>query len=140
MLKNMSLRFSSNGEKNDAYRHIISSCYQVKHVPEYYIAFRRGHILLSYLLIAGCDIRVQFSVRPSFRPSSTFVTINFSVPIIARCIKPCIVIVITSTIDPVPLTYISNSPPISKYVVSKFPWVGHQICYKILFRTCRESI
>ena len=26
-------------KKNDAYRHIILSCYQVKHLPECYIAF-----------------------------------------------------------------------------------------------------
>ena len=67
--------------------------------------------------------------------SSTFVTINFSVPIIVRYMKPCIVIPLTCStsthLDPEPLTYISSSPPISKYVVSKFSWVGHQICYKI---------
>ena len=71
MLKNMSLRFSSNGEKktkNDAYRYIISSCYQVKHLQECYIAFQRGQILLSHLLIAGSDIRIQFFF-PSIIPS-----------------------------------------------------------------------
>ena len=82
MLKNMSLRFSSNAKKKkkkkktnkkktDAYRHIISLCYQVKHLPECYIAFQRGHILFRSL---------------------TFVTINFSVPIMAGFMKPCIVI------------------------------------------------
>ena len=44
-------------------------------------------------LIAGCNIGVQLSVRPSFRPS-TSVTINFSVPMMARIMKPCIVIVL----------------------------------------------
>ena len=54
--------------KNDAYRHNISSCYHVKHLPESYIEIQRGHILLSHLLIAGCDIRVQF-IFPSIIPS-----------------------------------------------------------------------
>ena len=65
-------------------------------------------MFLSHLLIAGCDIGVQFSVNPS-----TAVTINFSVPMIAEFMKPCIVIDLTCStsthIDRVPLTYISCS-------------------------------
>ena len=30
--------------------------------------------------------------------------------------------------------------PISKYLVSKIPLVGHQICYKISFRTSKKAL
>ena len=35
---------------------------------------------------------------------------------------------------------LTNSPPIGKNFVSKIPWMGHQICYIIYFRTSRKSI
>ena len=59
---------------------------------------------LSHLLIAGCDIGVQISVRPFVRPSvRSFVrpsvrqhlrrSLVFSTSEIAASLKPCIVIV-----------------------------------------------
>ena len=51
-------------------------------------------LFLSHLLIAGCNIGVQISVPLSF-PSATSITINFSVPMIARIMKPCKVIIPT---------------------------------------------
>ena len=57
---------------------------------------RRVGIFLSHLLIAGCNIAVQLSVFLSLHPSvhQGLSTINFSVPMIARIMKPCIVIVL----------------------------------------------
>ena len=64
----------------------------------------RDWIFLSHLLIAGCDIGVQISVRPFVRPSvRSFVrpsvrqhlrrSLVFSTSEIAASLKPCIVIV-----------------------------------------------
>ena len=57
-------------------------------------------LLLSHLLIAGCDIGVQISVRPSVRSFvRSFVrqhlrrSLVFSTSEIAASLKPCIVIV-----------------------------------------------
>ena len=62
------------------------------------------HRFLSHLLIAGCDIGVQISVRPFVRPSvRAFVrpsvrqhlrrSLVFSTSEMAASLKPCIVIV-----------------------------------------------
>ena len=84
---------------------------------------------LSHLLIAGCDIGVQISVRPYVRASfvRSFVrqhlrrSLVFSTSMIAASLKPCIVIVLdipsSTHLDPVPLTYISRSTDFENFYV-----------------------
>ena len=81
--------------------------YQVSGYIRMFASLKSDHIViyisfLSHLLIAGCDIGVQLSVRPFVRQSVSPSVNNLRrvikclsyVPMIARIMKPCIVIVL----------------------------------------------
>ena len=85
MTKNQSLRFWTRSDTNQPIHPQKKA-----RILKFWIQVEEE---LSYLLIAGCDIGVQISVRPSVRQHLRR-SLVFSTSVIAASLKPCIVIVL----------------------------------------------